>query len=173
MPGCDHCRRSDVNKHEERRDPLYYRLFKSFALGSWEGSSDASSVMLDADSIVQFSEQVVQQAAAEGNCVIVGRGSQHFLRDREDTLRFFLYAARQEKIRRLAAERKAESEAAALIANVDRERGAFVRTYFHVQWPNRSLYHAMLNTAAGDENVILAILSFLEQKQQSTNLAAD
>ena len=87
-----HSGQSDVRRREERRDPLYYRLFKSFALGSWEGSPNASSVeMLDADSIVQLSERAVQQAAAEGNCVIVGRGSQHFLRDRSDTLRFFLY----------------------------------------------------------------------------------
>ena len=83
-----HCDQPDVSRREERRDPLYYRLFKSFALGSWEGSPNTSSVeMLDADSIVRFSEQAVQQAATEGNCVIVGRGSQHFLRGRNDTLR--------------------------------------------------------------------------------------
>jgi Cytidylate kinase-like family len=44
--------------------------------------------MLDADSIVRISETVVQQASTEGNCVIVGRGSQPFLRSRDDTLRF-------------------------------------------------------------------------------------
>jgi hypothetical protein len=29
-----HCERSAIEKREERRDPLYYRLLKSFALGS-------------------------------------------------------------------------------------------------------------------------------------------
>jgi len=49
-----------VRKREEHRDPLYYRLIKSFALGSYEGSLDESSVeMLDADSIVRFYERVV------------------------------------------------------------------------------------------------------------------
>ena len=168
-----HCQLSDISKREERRDPLYYRLFKSFALGSYEGSLDAPSVaLLDADSIVRFSEQVVQQAAVEGNCVIVGRGSQHFLQDRKDTLRFFLYAGRREKMRRLMAEGKTESEAAALINSVDRDRTAFIRRYFHAQWPNRSLYHAMLNTAAGGETVILAILSFLHNKQHSRDRSA-
>jgi hypothetical protein len=33
-----HCEQSAVEKREERRDPLDYRLFKSFALGSYEGS---------------------------------------------------------------------------------------------------------------------------------------
>lgn len=156
-----HSGHADVRRREERRDPLYYRLLKSFALGSWEGSPNTASVeMLDADSIVQLSERAVQQAAAEGNCVIVGRGSQHFLRDRSDTLRFFLYASGRERVRRLVGEGKTESEAKALVGTVDRERAAFIKKYFHVKWPNRWIYHAMLNTAPGDETVIRAILSF-------------
>lgn len=155
------CRQSEVKIREERPDPLYYRLFKSFALGSWEGSTNASAVeMLDADSIVRVSEKAVQQAADAGNCVIVGRGSQHFLRDRSDALRFFLYASRREKVRRLVGEGKTESEAEALVETVDRDRAAFIKNYFHVKWPSRSLYHAMFNTAAGDEMIIRAILSF-------------
>ena len=168
-----HCEETVVRKREERRDPLYYRLFKSFAMGSYEGSADSSSVeMLDADSIVRFSEQVVQRAANEGNAVIVGRGSQHFLRDRSDTLRLFLYAGRTEKIRRLKAEGKSESEAETLVNTIDRERAAFISKYFHVRWPNRSLYHAMLNTAAGDRAVVEAILGFLDRRGAQPKLAA-
>jgi hypothetical protein len=56
-----HSEQSAVRKREERPDPLYYRLFKSFAIGSWEGSPGASSVeMLDADSIMQLSQRVVE-----------------------------------------------------------------------------------------------------------------
>lgn len=164
-----HCKQSAVRMREERRDPVYYRLFKSFAMGSYEGSPDASSVeMLDADSIVRLSERVVEQAAEEGNCVIVGRGSQHFLRSRGDTLRFFLYASAQDKTRRLVEEGKTETDAQALVGTVDRERAAFIRKYFHAEWPNRSLYHAMLNTAGGNEMVIRAIYSFLQQSRSAT-----
>ena len=87
-----HSEKSAVEKREERRDPLYYQLFKSFALGSYEGSPGVPVETLDADGIVRISEGLVEQAATVGNCVIVGRGSQHFLRARGDTLRFFLYA---------------------------------------------------------------------------------
>ena len=157
-----HCDQSVVRKREERRDPVYYRLLKSFVLGSWEGSPDAPSAeMLDADSIMRLSERVVAQAADAGNCVIVGRGSQHFLRSRNDTLRFFLYASRREKVHRLVSQGKTENDAVALANTVDRDRASFIKKYFHVSWPNRWLYHAMLNTAAGDESVILAIMNFL------------
>lgn len=162
------CDQSVVRRREERQDPLYYRLFKSFALGSWEGSPVAlSAEMVDADSIVRLSERVVEQAADAGNCVIVGRGSQHFLRARKDTLRFFLYASRREKVRRLVAQGKPEADAAELANTVDRDRASFIKKYFHVNWPNRSLYHAMLNTGAGDETVILAMMSFLQQNRST------
>jgi len=45
------------------------------------------------------------------------------------------------------------------VDSVDRDRAAFVERYFHIEWPNRALYHAMFNTAVGDEIVINEILS--------------
>ncbi len=117
---------------------------------------------LDADSIVEISERVVAGAAAAGECVIVGRGSQHFLRDRGDTLRFFLYGSQPKKLRRLISEGQSYADARLLVDTVDRERRAFIKNYFHAEWPNRSLYHAMVNTDTGDEAVIRAILSFLQ-----------
>jgi cytidylate kinase len=158
------CQRSAVEEREERLDPLYYRLLKSFWRGSYEGSNVDPLELLDADSIVRISERVVMTAAEEGNCVIVGRGSQHFLQRRADTLRFFLYAPREEKIRRLLAQGHREQQAEYLVDSVDRERSAFIRTYFHVDWPNRPVYHAMINTATGDEAVVRAILSFMERE---------
>ena len=154
------CHRSEVETREERVDPVFYRLFKSILRGSFEGSLNANRLnLLDADSIFRCTERLVQKAAADGNCVIVGRGSQHFLRDRPDTLRVFLYAPRSDKIRRLVASGVSEEEVEELVDSVDSDRAAFVERYFHIEWPNRALYHAMFNTAVGDEIVINEILS--------------
>jgi cytidylate kinase len=163
-----HCHQSDVEQREERRDPLYYRLLKSFARGSYEGTINLADPLklLDADSILRFSELVVRRAADKGNCVIVGRGSQHFLRDRKDALRFFLYAPREEKVSRLRSQGNDEREAEELVDTVDRERAAFIKTYFDVEWPNRPVYHAMINTTIGDEAVIRVILDFVEMKSR-------
>ena len=167
------CKQSEVELREERRDPLYRRLLKSFALGSYEGNLGVYPIeTLDADSIVKLSERVVLQVAETGNCVIVGRGAQHFLQDRKDTLRFFLYAPKAEKVRRLISEGNSQQHAEALVDIVDRERAAFIRNYFHVEWPNLPVYHAMINTMAGDETVVNAILSFLKQ-DRPTEAAAD
>jgi cytidylate kinase len=153
------CEHREVERREERVDPLYYRLFKSVLRGSFEGSLNVHRLkLLDADAVFRITERVVQKAAAGGNCVIVGRGSQHFLEDRNDTLRIFLYAPKEQKKRRLMAETVSDADAEELVNTVDRERAAFIEKYFHMKWPNPPLYHAMLNTTLGDQIVIQTIL---------------
>ncbi len=155
------CPQSVVECREEKNDPLYYRLFKSFLRGSYEGSINAHKLnLVDSECIMKFTQRVVLHAADSGNCVIVGRGSQHFLADRKDTLRVFLYAPKEEKVRRLLARGKNESQAQQLVDSVDHERADFIAKYFGMEWPNRSLYHAMINTSIGDEAVVQTIVNF-------------
>jgi cytidylate kinase len=157
------CPKAVVEVREERTDPLYYRLFKSFLRGSYEGSLNAYKLnVVDSESILKITERVVQHAAKTGNSVIVGRGSQLFLRSRPDTLRVFLYAPRENKVRRLLARGKSETEAQQLVDNVDRERADFIQKYFKVEWPDRAIYHTMINTAIGDQAVVHMILDFMK-----------
>ena len=156
------CPKAVVERREERTDPLYYRLFKSFLRGSYEGSINAHKLKLvDSETILKITERVVQHATKNGNSVIVGRGSQQFLRNREDAFRVFLYAPREDKVRRLLARGKSEDEAEQLVDTVDRERADFIQKYFHVEWPNRAIYHTMINTAMGDQAVVHMILDFI------------
>lgn len=160
------CPKAIVADREERTDPLYYRLFKSFLRGSYEGSINAYKLnLVDSESIMIITRRVVEHVAKSGNSVIVGRGSQHFLRDRQDTLRVFLYAPREDKVRRLIARGKTEKEAQQLVDTVDRERSDFIQKYFHVEWPDRGIYHAMINTAIGDEPVARMILDLTKNLQ--------
>lgn len=165
------CEQHEVQRREERVDPLYYRMLKSIMRGSFEGSLNIPQLqLLDADTIVRLTERLVEKVASTGNCVIVGRGSQHFLRNRTDTLRVFLYAPRSEKIRRLLKTGVSESEVEHLVDTVDNDRAAFVEKYFHIEWPNRPIYHAMLNTAVGDEIVIDEVLSLKASLEQAGDL---
>lgn len=157
------CPKAVVEEREEKNDPLYYRLFKSFMRGSYEGSINAPKLnLVDSETILKTTKRVVEHVAEKGNCVIVGRGSQQFLKNRPDTLRVFLYAPREDKVRRLLARGKGEKEAEELIDTVDRERADFIQKYFNVEWPDRPIYHSMLNTAIGDECVANMILSLVE-----------
>ena len=144
---------------EERIDPWLYRLAKVF----WSGSHERSVTLpdadvMDADCLVRLSQQVILKAAEEGQCVIVGRAAAYFLRDRPDTFCVFLYAPRDYKYRRVLAEVKNEAEAVHLIDSVDRDRSEFVRHYHNLEWPQRHFYHAMLNTAVGEDPTVENIL---------------
>ena len=157
------CPKAVVEAREEKNDPLYYRLFKSFLRGSYEGSINAPKLnLVDSETILKTTRRVVEHAAERGNCVIVGRGSQQFLKNRPDTLREFLYAPSEDTDTRLLARGKSEKEAEELVDSVDRERADFIQKYFNAEWPDRPVYHSMLNTAIGDECVANMILTLVQ-----------
>jgi cytidylate kinase len=148
---------------DERLDSLLYRLGKVFWRGSYErGLSLQDDKIFDTDRLVRLVQQVVEEAADHGHCVIVGRGAPWFLRGRPDTFSLFLYAPRSEKIRRLMSRVNDQAEAIHLLDTIDDERAAFVKHYFGKQWPTRQLYHAMLNTLLGDEICVATILNCME-----------
>jgi len=157
------CPKAVVEAREERNDPLYYRLLKSFLRGSYEGSINAPKLnLVDSETILKTTRRVVEHAAEKGNCVIVGRGSQQFLKNRPNTLRIFLYAPREDKVRRLLGRGKSEKDAEELVDTVDRERADFIQKYFNSEWPDRPIYHGMLNTVIGEECVANMILSLVQ-----------
>jgi len=163
------CERGEVEEREERMDPLYYRLLKSVLRGSFEGSLNVHRLkLLDCDSIFNVTEQVVQKAAAEGNCVLVGRGSAFFLRNREDAFHVFLYAPDEDKVRRLVESGMNKAEAAGLIDTVDQDRADFIKRYFGLIWPDRHLYHLMINTHMGDEAVVQTIRNGIATLENAT-----
>lgn len=155
-----HADPSAVERKEERCDPIFFRLMKVFLRGSFERSLPISNLeMLDADRMTELMHGVINKAAEDGNCVIVGRGSPYFLRDRPDAFHVFVFAPYDEKIRRVRAIGKSAQEAAELVDTIDRERAAFIKRYFGKEWPNRHLYHMMLNSIVGDDAVLEMILS--------------
>ena len=148
---------------DERVDSRIYRLAKAFWRGSYERSLPlADSHAFDTDRMMAMVEEIIDTIAKEGNAVIVGRGAPFFLRHRKDTFSVFTYAPHDEKIRRLLAMGKRWEEAEDLVENVDKERIAFIRHYFNAEWPLRSLYHMMINTVVGDENVVATILNTMQ-----------
>jgi cytidylate kinase len=143
---------------EERVDSSFRRLVKVFWRGSYERSMHLEHEPFDPDRMVEIGEEVMKDIARQGNCVVVGRGAPYFLRERSDAFHVFLYAPRAEKLQRTMRSGKTAREAEDLVDSVDRDRILFVKHYFGADWPTRSLYHLMLNTAVGDERVIETIL---------------
>jgi len=158
-----------VEEHEEKRDPLYYRLFKAFMRGSHEGSLNAPRLkMADTDCIREVAERVVMSAGESGECVIVGRGSAYYLQSRGDAFHVFIYAPFEGKVQRLLASGKGESEAVHLAETVDRDRADFIKQYFGVEWPDRHRFHLMINSSIGEEAAVETILDSVGRLEKQT-----
>jgi cytidylate kinase len=149
---------SAVRRCDERMDSRFHRLAKSFWRGSYERSSPLGNQIFDTDRMVPMMQEIMNKIGKQGNAVVVGRGGPYLLRENPEAFHVFLYAPRSEKIRRTMAEGHSREDAAELVDSVDRERIAYVKHYFNADWPTRSLYHIMLNTAVGNEPVVQTIL---------------
>jgi cytidylate kinase len=86
-----------------------------------------------------------------------------------------VYAPFEEKIRRLEADGKSQHEALPAAETVDRERAAFIKQYFGVDWPDRYRFHLMINSTIGEETAVETILrgiaTFEKQKQSTASVA--
>jgi cytidylate kinase len=158
---------SAVMRCDERMDSTLHRLSKAFWRGSYERSSPLGQQVFDTDRMMNMMQDIMNRIAQEGNAVIVGRGAPYFLREQSNVFHVFLYAPRAEKIRRTIAEGHSREEAEELVDSVDRERIAYVKHYFNADWPTRSLYHMMLNTAVGNEAVTQTILNTMRTVEKS------
>lgn len=166
------CDQMHVEQQEERRDPLYYRMFKAFLRGSFEGSLNTHRLKLaDAEGIRAVTEQLVRRAAKEGNCVILGRGSAYYLHDSPDSFHVFVYAPFEDKVRRLRQTGKSEQEAIELAETVDLDRAAFIKQHFGVEWPARQYFQLMVNSAVGDEAAVQTILDSMSTCQKAHSVS--
>jgi len=154
-----------VERREWRTDPLVHRLFQDFLRGAFEGGLAPTDRLhvLDARRVAVVSETAVNTALASGPSVIVGRGSQYFLRNRKDVFHVFLYATRDRKIRRLIARGVAQDEAIEQVDTTDKARAAFIRQFIGLKWPEPYLYDGMFNTDRGESCVAEMLLQCVNQ----------
>ena len=110
-----------------------------------------------------FQKQRSRQHFPAAPSVIVGRGSQFFLRNRKDVFHVFLYASRDHKIRRLISKGETQDKAIELVDTTDKARAAFVRQYLGLKWQEPHLYHAMFNTEMGESCTATMLVECVQQ----------
>jgi cytidylate kinase len=146
---------------DERPDPWFNRLTRAF----WEGADLRAALpgpgldVFDAHKVALLTQNLIAEAAAMGNCVIVGRASQCILQRRRDAFHVFIYAPRQEKLRRVRERHATLAEAEEALDLRDRERAAYVRRFYDQDWTNRHLYHLMLSSSQGEQVAVDTILT--------------
>ena len=128
----------------------------------------------DAEVAADLTRRIIEEAAEIGDCVIVGRGSQCILQQREDAFHVFIYAPRGERLARLLRRdaRLSKAEAEKKLDAEDATRAAYVRDHYGEDWQNRHLYHLMISSSLGEKEAVSIILSALHSTRLSAAPAA-
>jgi CMP/dCMP kinase len=139
---------SVVQRYDEHVQSWLQRLnqetMRSAALAA--GLELRENTVIDAQEMVKISQKVIEQAYTEGNCVIVGRGSQSVLQGKPEAFHVFVYAPHRERIIRLRKRLEPEADIDQRIRSVDAERAKYLQEYFGKHWLNPHLYDLMISS---------------------------
>jgi hypothetical protein len=147
-------------RFDERLDPWYYRYGKIF----WQDSSmsttgnSSEEQIFDSDRMLSLIHKEILEAAEEGHCVLVGRGSACALAGRPGCFHIFVYATSSAKKEWFARQFPRQAENAEHeLASFDKRRAAVIRKFYQQEWCARGLYHMLLNSCMGFEGMISAV----------------
>lgn len=111
------------------------------------------------DKIFDAQSKVIQEIAAKGHCVIVGRCADQILKGRTDCLNIFLHAPLKNRIERVMDKKNlSEKEAKSLILKEERRRADNYHYYTRQIWGASANYHLSLDTSLGYDYVMDVIL---------------
>ena len=101
-----------------------------------------------AEKLFAEEKRIIEKAADEGGCVIVGRAAGYILRDRKDCLHVFLHADKEFRIQR-AIERGGinPADAESTIKKVDKRRKAFYDSITEWKWGNPEFFEVCIDSS--------------------------
>jgi CMP/dCMP kinase len=139
---------AEVRDREERVPSLVERLTSAMAMGSQEWMSPIAEAKRPTDEqLIEVTRRIIEEAISRGPLVVVGRGTQEMLAEREDTLHVFCYAPRKALIARtMKREGVSADEAARLVDNINRERDQWVRLHWERDRRAHENYDLSVNT---------------------------
>jgi cytidylate kinase len=114
--------------------------------------------------VLQITQNVIQEAAKEGNVVIVGRGGAYLLRDFPGALHVFLGAAKSVRVKAIMVryDIASEDEARRLLTHTDENWTAYIKQVYGHDRNLAGHYDMVLDTGRlGYERTVKAILAAL------------
>jgi len=119
------------------------------AMGSQEWVSPIAAAKRPTDEqLIEVTRHIIDEAIARGPLVVVGRGAQEMLGEREDALHAFCYAPRKALIARTMQREGVDAEEAArLVDGTNKERDQWVRLHWERDRRAHENYDLSVNTA--------------------------
>jgi CMP/dCMP kinase len=143
----------DVAEREERVPSFAERLARTLAASTPELFPKAlpggTLPKMQERELVRITESVVEEAAAKGRLVLVGRAAPAVLARQRDTLHVRLVAPKPFRIQAAIIRLGVDARKAAEVVNdSDSTRARYHRQYYGRDWNDAVNYHLVLNTGA-------------------------
>ena len=139
-----------VAAQEEAAPGILERIVLALAASSQEILTPASAESLrpmEEPRLVHITEKVVEEVAAEGRVVLVGRAATAVLAGTHDAIHVRLVAPKAHRIGVVAAREGIDLAAAeAAIDKTDANRSRYHRENYRREWSDPAMYHLTLNT---------------------------
>ncbi len=150
---------ADAEGYDERMPGLWQRLAAAFASSAPEVAVppavvDGSVSPVTGERLFDLTKTIIEEAAASGRAVILGRGGGFILSGRPEVLRVHLHASIDDRVRYLVARvdelpadaRPDEPSLRELCRSVDRARATYLRQHFDVDWMDARHYDLTLDS---------------------------
>jgi len=101
---------------------------------------------IDEEIFVDMLNKIINQLADEGNAVILGRGGQYILRDREDAFHVLLIAHKKDRVKFMEEHYElSHKQALQAVNKEDKRRVNLYRKFGKEDYDHPDLYHLVLN----------------------------
>jgi cytidylate kinase len=103
---------------------------------------------LNSVSYIEYAKNIILKLAEKGNTIIVGRGGQFILKDRENAFHVRIIADMESRVYRVQELYKiSRTEAIDLLKKSDAMRKNFIERNFNASWDDPLSYHLLVNSS--------------------------
>jgi cytidylate kinase len=159
-----------AERADEHASAWWERVMKTFRQGGPESFvGDGPEFGVDRDTLQQFTANVIERAAKEGHCVIIGRSAQCVLQRHPQVFHVLVYGPLAEKVLRMKLRHPLDHNLPALLHRIDSERTHYTKRYYGHDWSDRELYHFCINSTLGIGACARLIVQTIQSSEQSVN----
>ena len=106
---------------------------------------------IDEEIYVDILKRIINEIADDGDAVIIGRGSQYILKDRDDVFQLLITADEQDRIRFLEDKYQVtHDQAVRAVTQDDKRRANLYQKFGETDYDQPDRYHLVLNTTKLD-----------------------
>jgi CMP/dCMP kinase len=154
----------DLQSHEEKIGSFWQKYMRSFAVGSPEVYLPPQIIIPTDRELFDAESDIIRRIARDNSAVIIGRCGCHVLADHPDRLSLYLHGDRAFRVERvMKMYNVTREEAAKMIAQSDKDRSQYYKTFTGKEWIDARQYDLAINPGKlGLDNTVEYILKYLE-----------